>query len=408
MLFQTQKNLFQEAVTRISGALEKGSNPQDPSQYITIKVGNKSVSTIFSGQEIAARLVIDKDKLGGLLTIGEEGIYVIQGHILNQILLRTAVNNNITVDFEKAKNAESDRPTNGNIKITMPSSTGNEAEEWLIPTMDTNSMDIPTNPSIENKGTERLTVKASDLVKHIRQVGMAVGSDGGDATYRNVMFRTGDKVYEMVGTNMNQLALARNLFIKSSGNFIMTIPHSQVLRISGMLNQELDVEIIYNTGNPGTAVFRQDIVYGDNVIGAVEYRVTCSNEPFAKFDKLINALSFRNTCKMKTQQIRPICSKLDIIQPPRTEVILSAKKQTLSFSKKEGGKGATKGQSVPLTDIQGDDFEFVISSAHLSLAVSNAESDEIEWKFSGKTSLSCMVLSENLTTYFSPFDDENA
>jgi len=412
-LFQTQKNLLTEAVRWPAGGLLKASSPTDPSQYLVVKTAGKKLEVVLTSQEISIKVVIDK--AGDLLKVDSDGTFVLKGDVLKEILARSTVMDMVNIDFDKTAAGETvkgakpeDAPVVllGNWVLSWNNSL-NGKEEWAIPVVDTASIDVPTNPAIDLKGKNRLTVNAGEFAKHIRQVGIAVGKDLGDTKFRNVMVRTSKNanmtLYEVAATNKYQLAIVKAEAASASDDFSMNIPYSAAFLASRLLNPEQNVEIIYNEGSPGTAVFSQDIVYGgDTVVGAVYFRITCSNEAFAKFEKGIKSLSYRNVCKMKTQQIKPLCNKLEIFQPAKTEVVLDTKQKALFFSKKEAGRGASKGLALPITDIEGDDFDFDISSQFLTQAVNNAETDEIIWKFSGKQSLTCMILSPNLTVYFPP------
>jgi hypothetical protein len=407
-LFQTQKNLLTEVVRWPAGGLVKSANPADPSQYLAVKTNGKNLQIVLTSQEISVKVVIDK--AGDLLKVHTDGTFVLKGDILKEILQRSAgdVSDVVNIDFDESSAGEmlkGETPEHAPVALlgnAIMSWSNNllGKEEWAIPVIDTNSIDVPTNPTFDLKGADRLIVKAGDFAKYIRQVGIAVGKDLGDAKYRNVMIRTSKMLYEIVATNQIMLAVVKSQANSDAGSFLMTIPYSQAFLASRLLNPELNVEIIYNKGNPGTAVLTQEVVYGEQVIGTVYFRITCSNEPFAKFDKTINDLSFRNSCKMKTQRILPVCTKLDIFQPARTAVILDKKQSALIFSKKEAGRGASKGLVVEIYDIKGDNFDFDVSSMFLTQSVNNAEADEILWQFSGKEALSRMDLSPSLTAYF--------
>lgn len=418
-LFQTQKNLLAEAIRLPSGGLEKSNSPSDPAQYLVMRTSGKSLEVILSTKEVSIRVRIDK--AGDLLKINSEGTFVVKGDVLKEILLRSIVRDTVSVDFEKSAGetikgaSPEDAPVSllGNMVMSWSNDVDGK-EVWTIPVVDTASIDVPTNPNIDLKGTDRLTVQAGQFAKHIRQVGIAVGKDTGDSKYRNLLIRTNGKLYETVGATLFQLAIVKAEAESASGTFSMLMPYSHAFLATKLLNPERDVEIIYNKGTPGTVVFCQDVVYGGGIIGTAAFRINCASDPFIKFEKVVSSLSFCNSVKMKTQQIRAICNKLDIINLARTEVVLDKKKNALMFSKKEAGRGASKGLGVPVTDIdrdidgdiKGDDFAFEVSSAYLSQAVNNAELDEIVWKFSGKTSLTFMKLSDNMVTYFSPMQEQ--
>ncbi len=405
-LFQTQKNLLTEVVRWPAGGLIKAANPIDPSQYLAVKTFGKKLQIVLSSQEISIKVVIDK--AGDLLKVHSDGTFVLKGDILKEILQRSVVNDVVNVDFDESSGGEvlkGESPEHtpvallGNAVMTWNNSVSGK-EEWAIPVIDTKAIDVPTNPTFDLSGTDRLSVNAGEFAKHIRQVGIAVGKDLGNEKYRNVMIRTSGSLYEVVATNQIMLAVVKAQALKDAGEFSMTIPHSQVFLASRLLNPELDVEIIYNKGNPGTAVFAQEVMYGGQSIGTAYFRITCSSVGFAKFEQIIKSISVKGSCKMKTQQILPLCTKLEIFQPARTGVVLDKKQGTMTFSKKEAGRGAGKGMGLPISDIQGGDFEFDVSSRFLMQAVANAETDEISWSYSGKESLTCMILSPSLTVYF--------
>jgi hypothetical protein len=417
MLFQIQKNLLAEVIKITAGALVKGGDPTDPAQYLAIQNKDKKLQISFTSPELVIKVILDK--ADDFLKLDQQGLHFVQGEIVNDLLQRTMVMDKITVDFGKGAAGESlkgEDPSQqplqvaGNLILSFPNSVTNN-EEWTIPCIDQVAINISGDPAIDLTGTEKLTVKSKEFSAFVKQVGMAVGKDSGDAKYRNVMIRTNKspgQVYDIIGNSMVQLAWAKSTAESVSGQFAMTIPYQDVLTASRLLNPELNVEIIYNKGTPGTAVFVQDVVYGDKPVGKAYFRVTCSSEKFTNFEKVINSLSFSNSCKIKSQQIKPVCNQLDILKPARTQVVLDPKKSALIFSKSEAGRGLGKGIGVPATDIQGDKFEIEVSSRHLTLAVFNAEADEIEWKFSGPRSLSSMVLSPNLVTYFQPYTDDSS
>lgn len=412
LLFQIQKNLFTKAVSKVAASLTKTQNPADPSQYIVMKAdqGQSSISLTVVNQGVVTRTVIDA--AGDLLKIKADGVFVIQGDVLNEILSRTTISEMVNVDFEKSTGNEviknpdpNEQPLalSGHLNFSWNNAV-TDKEEWLVPCIDSASLNIPTNAKIDVTADGRMFVNAAEFGRYVRQVGIAVGKDSGDASYRNVLIRTDGQILELVSAMITQLAWATTPNVRrASGKFSMTIPYVELMLACSMLDPESDVEIIYNNTTPPTAVFAQDLVYSDRAVGKTQLRLTCSMDKFVNFEKTIKALDFRNSCKVKTQQFRPITSRLDIVRPARTTLTVDASKNSMTFAKQEAGRVFAKGLGIPISDGEGDPLKLEVSSRNLLLAANAAEGDDIEIKFSGEASLYCMILSENMKCYFAPF-----
>jgi len=408
MLFKIHKNLFTEIVSRIAPAFVKTTNPQDIGQYLVLKLDKKKnlLTAIVNRQEVTVKIEIDGD--GDLLTIEEDGVFVINGEPLYELLSRSTVIDQIVINFDAKKDViKAQDPSQtaisllGSMEVLFPG-----GESWSFPVLDLASIPVPTNPTIELKGDDHFKVNAQEFSKFILQVGMAVGKDNLDARFRNVLIRTTGNRYEIIATTGIHLAWVRALCKEMSGEFSMTIPHEQTMLVTNVSSPELDLTIVHHKGTPGSCVCHQEFLYGERSLGKIMIKTTCSPEPFAKFDKMIKNLDFISSLKLKTQQFKPICSRMDIFTDPRTTVAVDTKKGTLVFSKVEDGKVRAKGITIPFSAVSGEPINLLVSSRHLLLAVSNAEADEIEWKFSGQKSLTCMILSDNLMTYFAPFTEE--
>lgn len=417
MLFQIQKNLFTEAVKVPSGGLVKTTSPSDPAQYLVVKTVGKALEIIVSSQEVTCKTTIDG--AGDALKPEQDSTYAVKGETLEKVLTRTIVHDLINVEFEKSASTETIKTANpadtpmqllGNLILRWKNQISEE-EVWSIPCVDTNSIDVPSNPSFDLSGKDRFKVTGLEFNNFIHQIGIAVGKEGGNAIYRNVLIRASQSRFEIVGSRVDQLAWAQAAPVEApASDFSFSIPYSHMLTASKMLSDEKDIEIIYNAGSPGTVILSQDVEFGGKVVGKSMIRMTCATEKFVNFEKAISKLDFPWVCKFKTQQIKSICNRLEILQLLRTHVVLDVKKKALIFSKKEAGRGVGKGMALPLTFLnpEATDFEIDVSSQHVTYAVSNADADEVEWRFSGKKSLCCMILSEDpskLKTFFSPLDD---
>jgi len=394
-MFQTQKNLFGIAVNIASGALGKTSDTSDPSQYLVIALKKNSFEILSSSQELIIKVTIDQ--AGNLYKSDEEKTYVVGGAVLRALMEKSCV-----TDTMEVKAVEEEGSGSLNFSWRGPV----EKEEWSIPWVNLEGLNIALNPAINIAGQDKLIVKSEEFQKFVNAVGVAVGKDSGDANYRNIMIRSNSSLYEVVATSVVQLAWAKGIPMSTVGEFAATVPYIHVASLSKLLNTDIETEIIYNKGKSATLVFRQDVIYGDRKIGEVLFRVTCSDDPFAKFEKVVKMLDYKSSCKVRTKQMQDVCGKLDVLQIVRTHVVLDTKKKALIFAKKDSGKGAGKGIAVPLVDVSGDDIELCVSGLHLSKAVNHALGDEIEWKFSGQKSLTCMVLAPNIAVYFPPFGDE--
>lgn len=408
LLFKVQKSLFTDAVRRIQPALVKTKNPADIGQYLVLKLDSKKslLTMIVNDQEVTVRITIDK--AGDLLKISGDGVFVLRGETLYELLNRSNILDEITFNFEAKKDVlKPDDPSQppisllGNIDILFPGD-----EVWSIPVVDTATISVPVNPTIESKGDDHFKVNAQEFGKYITQVAMAVGPDNLDARFRNVLIRTVGNRFEIVSTTGTNMAWARALCKEMSGEFSMTIPHKQTMLISKIASPELDLVLLHTKGTPGSSVCSQEFLYGEKEIGTLQVKATCSPEPFAKFEKHIKSLSFVSSLKIKTQQLKPVCARMDLFSNPRTTVVIDSKKSTMSFSKIEDGRAKVKNITIPFSDLQGEPVNLEISSRYMLLAVTNAEAETIEWKFTGNKSLTCMILSDNLETYFSPFNED--
>lgn len=412
MIFQTQKNLLSDILNTISPVIVKSSNPQDISQYLVIKTEGKNLTLLISNQEYIAQIVIDKRAVDqDLLKIETDGIYIAQADVILEIMTRSNVRDKISIDFEPAKTGDVIKTDDPNITIpTLGSLNWNfpQGEVWTTPCIDTKTIDVPTKPPFDQSGKNTLRCPAGDFRKYVGQVGMAAGDDKGDSRLRNLLLRTTKDTYELVTTTSIHLAWATATPKASSGIFSFTVPYRPFLIGSQIIetNYEGDVDIVHNPGGIETVVMTRDMLYGDKPIGTVYFRTSCANHQFANFEKLLKSLNFCNTMKIKAQLLKPLVGMLDIAKLPRTQVLIDTKKSMLFFAKKEEGRVKVKGLSVPAIMTPGEgDMELEISNHHLASAISNAEIDEIEWKLSGKKTLSSMRLSPNLMTYFAPFGD---
>lgn len=411
MLFQTQKRLLTERVERAMPAVKKATDPTDPAQYVTFQSDGKSLTQTNVRNDIAVKQVIDN--AGDDLKLNGTWAYAFAGEILYEILTKSNVLDKISATFEPGADtiksqAPDKQPVNllGNFAINFPGE-----EKWEIPVVDFNSVSIPTNPQIDLNGANKMKVPLNEFSQFLAKVGLSVGKDGGNANYRQVMIRSKGAQYEIITATPGTLALAKAKARSSSGDFSMTIPYEHVLTATKILDPDQDIEIIHNPGSPGTAVFCQDIKYSDRTIGKIYVRLTCSNDPFAKFEKMVNSLSFVNSVTLKTQQLRPICSRLEILKGARTELVIDTAKKSLVFAKKEAGRAKVSNMKLDFVNVTGGDFSISITSRILAECVGNAELEELEWRFSGKSSLSHVRIvhrtdGATLDCYFPPFPED--
>lgn len=409
MLFETQKRLLTDLVNRGASALVKSTDPADPSRYTVLSSDSKKLTCLNVGLSIVVRQVVDR--AGSDLILGAKFTHAIEGELLNAILTTSNIIDKIFVDFAPSSANEvikSDDPNKapvgllGNLVVKFPG-----GEEWEGAVVDMKAVNIPTNPTFDMASNVRLVVNAGQLAKYVNQVGMAAGKDGGHPLFRNVLLRAvkAESRLDIVCSTDNHLAVAKTALKSATEDFFMTIPHVDMLQAVRVLDPEQDVEIVYNKGTPGTAIFCQDILYGDRAIGSLAVKITAPDEQFPKYEKLVGKLSVANIITFKTQQLRPICPKLEIPRPPHTNVLIDATKKVMILSKKEASRVKMTNVSIPINIVKGDAFQAAFTSRIMGLAINNADADEIEWSFSGPNSLSKMVLSPNLTTYFPPLNE---
>lgn len=404
MSIQIQKRMLAEAVARISPTLNKSSDPTDPSQYIVLKADKKknSLTLVVSNLEVAARLEIDNCKD---MVVDEDGIFVIRGDTLSDLMQRSRAIDKITVNFHSKKDSlKAEDPTQKPIALVgMLDFVYPRGEKYSIPVIDTNSIDVPLNPTID-KGTDTFTANAGEIAKFIAQVEVCVGEDKADPRYCNVQVKASKDRYEVLTSNGKKLAWAKAQHKSCSGSFQTVLSHRQAALLAKVLDSEADVDVISCKGAPGTFVFKQGFSFGGTPVGEIRARGTCSLEDFPKFEKVIAALDLRASCKVNKQQLLEVCATLGIAKPPQTVAAFDAKREHILFSKKEDGKIIAKDVIVPISDAKGELEDMIVNSEFMLKAASHAELDQIEWSFSGKKTLMKMSLSGTLDVYFAPFN----
>jgi len=396
-LFEIQRKLFSDIVGLACGCLEKTINPNDPSQYLIIKTKDKVLELIFSN--IQAIIVVRLDEASDSLKVFSDGVHVVKGDILNSMLHRIDVMDKVTVSVDK-----------DGLDITFPNLLADK-EEWQIPCLDPASLDLSTNPKIEMGEEHQFRIEAKKWTTWLNRVGMAVGKDAGNPIYRNILIRVkGDQV-DFVTSSIGHLAWAKEKCDSATGDFFFVTPHEQLVSLSKLLDHERPVVVIHNQSDPGTVVMVQEVQYGEKPVGKVFFRTSCASEPFVKFEATIKTLrdQLKNQCKVKVQHFVNICHRLALLEPPETKVIWDKEKEALVFSKQEAGRGATKGIALPASEMEGKErFEIVLSSRHLKMIADKADADkgaEILWMFGEPTQFTCIHLSPQLETYFSPFKE---
>lgn len=414
--FTVQKRLFTEMLQRGFPALVKGTSPSDSGQYTVLSSNGRSLTQITARNELIFKQVIDRAEAEELSASGT-WTHVVDGRRLKDVFSMSNAIDKISVEFEPsavetpAKSAApNQRPVShlGNLVIRFP-----EDETWDQPVVDAESIGLSVNPRIEAGGKHKLVVRAAELAKFVAQVGMSVGKDGGNTSYRNALIRSKGGRYEVVAATPQHLTLAKAKVGEggASGDFSATVVYGHLSDAVKMLNPDQDVEVIHNAGTPGTLVLCQTVEYGDRTIGNVQISITCTSEPFAKFEKLVSSLDCPNSVRFNAQKMRQVCGQLGIQDDPHNQISINAEKRVMTI-KNSCSRGKAK-LSVPLSEIKGGDFEAIISNNLMAMSMGNSELEDVEWRFSGKTTLSHMRLVRRtdeqgdevaiLDTYFPPF-----
>lgn len=410
MIFQIQKNLFAESVRRVAGVLVQGqNNSAEPGQYIVVKTEGKTLSTCVAAQHIVAKTVIDRYPD---IKINENGSYTITGSMLQKHMSSNNVADIMTAEFKPAEvdatPAESEAAEDGEEPVSrvvqkggfvllLPSKTKTK-ERYKIPVV---SLDI--NPTIDTTGENRFVVSAGELAKYVKRIGLAYSKDSGNPIFRNCLIRIAGNELEVAVINEQQLAWAKNIPCRNSGkDFSMTVPYEELSSIAGMLVADQDVEVIFNNkSNPATAVFVQDVIYGDKTVGQTLIKVTCAREAFQSFEKTVGKLSFVAEFSANAAGLREHANKLENLKDtPRTSV--SFKNGIMTFSKNEAD-GEISDLEMEFSTVNGAPFDFAMSSRILKQIADGSEEEDIRFSLSGKTSLVKCELGSNLTTYFLPF-----
>jgi hypothetical protein len=403
-LFEIHSKFLSRMVDLACGCLDKAPNqqPNSPDQYLVIKPSAKNhvLEFVFSTSRIA--IVVRVDDAADFIKIHETGVFVVKGDVLRS-LLKQATAEKMTVGFDSG-------PAGGNLICSFPNAV--EKEEWTFPCIDPTSLDLTVSPKIDLGDERQFKISnINDFSRCLVSVGMAVGKDAGNPTYRNVLVRTKAEGLDIVSSNIGHLAFGKTKYETATGNFHFVTPYEQLLTFAKLLDAELPAVFVHNNGEPGTVVVMQEVKYGsDKPLGRVFLRTSCATEPFVQFDATIKKLEAKltNQCKADVTQFVGVCQRLALLQPPETKVVWNKEKEALVFSKQEAGRGTTKGIALPVKDMVGKEkFDLVLSSIVLKMIADKAtdEETEIEWLFGEPTDFACIRFSTNLKTYFSPFKE---
>jgi DNA polymerase III sliding clamp (beta) subunit (PCNA family) len=410
MIFKAQKALLQSVVDPLSKILTN-NGPDDPSRFLGLKSGNDSVTIYAARQDIAGKVVIDK--ASGILTTGDVAALAMDP-VICALLAKLGRSVDITSklvpmkteakketkkeDGEEVEDAGPKLVPVGSLHFTVPS-LNKTPETWKVP-----CVEAPVEPTIDTSGTDRVTVSSEELAKYIKQVGVAVGKDTGNTAFRNVMLRVSGSDFELVTLAQAKLARTKAAHLGSSGDFSFIAPYETMALAAGVLDPERNVEIIFNKGANSTVVFSQSISYGDNEVGSLVLRVRCSQDPFAKFEKTLDALDFKTVLKFKREAAAEVLGRVATIRDSvRMDVVVDAAENEVHLNKTDTAGRGCENMSFPLTSITGEPVAFEFSTETIKDFVACAEDDEIEWHFAGPKSLSLMVLSNNLRAYCQPF-----
>jgi hypothetical protein len=278
----------------------------------------------------------------------------------------------------------------------MPSLT-KKPETWPFPCIQ------DTDSEIDQSGQDRMIVSGAEFSKFVKQVGLAVGKDAGNPSYRNVMIRTDGQGYEVIGVSVAQLAWAKGSLAQPLGDgrsgFTIIAPYEKVAAVARLLSAEHDVEIILNKTSPSTVVFSQQIDYGGKQIGRALYRVGTADDPFAKFEKKVGTLSWKSSCKINSRQFKMMAERLECdTENTRSKIALDPKTNELGVA-----KNGICDPDTPVSDAAGESIQTEVSSFHLRVSLENAETEQVTIKFSGQNSLIALELSPSLTAYLAPF-----
>jgi DNA polymerase III sliding clamp (beta) subunit (PCNA family) len=415
MKIKTQRALLAQIVKTVSPALVKGDTPAEAGQYVILKVDEKELSVIVACDALTAKATIGSSMLEGeMLEITSGGKYAVNGSMLLHDLSTSAVNDSIVIDFKeqkataKAKKQEEDELGEDADKAAVePESVGTLFIKYPGPKGETDTtrlqcIDLPVDPKIEVDTSSRLTIKGSDFIQYVRQVGIAIGKANMNEDYSNVLIKTTGNMVEMVGTNGIQLSLAVFESVDSSKDLRMVLPYEKVAAIAKMIQPDRSVTIYLTEGQTRDAVFLQDVTYGEKVVGRAMFKIREKTDRFVQYEALIKSLSFISSCKVKRQQLKAACERLEGVTLAKTAMSFDPTKELIAFSKDEGSGGITT--HVSIESAQGQKLDMNVSSRHLRVAADATTEEDIELKLSGAKSLGLMVLSPTFSMYFMPFN----
>ena len=136
-------------------------------------------------------------------------------------------------------------------------------------------------------------------------------------------------------------------------------------------------------------------------MGRSTYRLTCTNEKFPSWKKVVDRIDFVTTCKMDAKKFKGACETLNIFDQVRSTAEFSTDDGVSKLTKKTPGGSAHR--TIPIEDVVGKSMDIELSSRHFEVASKAVVGDEIGVSLSGRKSIGMLNLGGGVRMYFVPF-----
>ena len=402
LLFKADKLAFSQAVAPVAGILEPKAEEGDPARYLNVRCLGGKLLVYAVRQDMAALAEIEDPSLFEYPP-SSEGKGLALDPCFCVLLDKLKVMGSFTVELPAPSGPDPDGKgplkALGAATCTMPSLT-KKNEPWDIP-----SWEPAPVPSFGDG--PKATLEAGEFAKLVRQVEFAVGDDGGDIKYRNMLLKVSGTDLHTTTISTGKLALAKGTHKGSTGDFVASVRYVNAAAMAKALpDREGDAEILCCGGaGGGMLVVAQPILRAGKRIILLRSRCARFQDPFNKFEKTIGSLSFKHEIRFRRDQALDLLDRIAVLkEDARLTVGIDPVEKTLGLLKRER-RGTKLVGAIPLSACQAETFEVEMSDKILKACLDASEAEEVEIKFSGLQSLSRILLGEgdSLVGYIQPF-----
>lgn len=408
-MFKIQRDLIHQAARVAGGALVDSNDPNDPGQYLLFRANDGTFGLTVARQDVVARVLVDN--AGTLLNSSSAVSFALKGKQLLSALGVYASPEMMDVDIKRNASPEptaegSDILDLGTVEFKIP---GMKKAEYF----GMQCVNLDVTPTIDETGKNTATVSGIEFVKYVTRVGMAAGKATFRPEFANAMLRARGNRFDIATASTSQLAWAKLDRIDTGNDFSTIVPYELLLAASKVMNEEQNVQIIFNEGSPGTVVFNQDFVFGGNTVGRLSFRITCSTEKFTRFEDIIEKTDFKFAAKFNTQIVKVAVDKLAKTNDyTKTQVRFSTTEKIMELGKQDGKFVQTS--HAEMLEGSGGDLDLEVSIRHFKLAIDASDCQQTKVFFSGKKSLALVQCTDEdkiykdakFVAYFAPFREE--